>query len=160
MHRSKCERGIEASASRFSLDRCNWFNVHRWMRAHCRRRRIWYSCVCLRRGAPPGSVSRSGASLWCRQSRLCDQGLLCSEMARLTTQEGLLLDVATGGRLFVALNAGVLPTNACCTATTRVSMSCAWPSLVYDTLVDNFDELDRLDALHSEGLPVPRCNCG
>ncbi|MHB1090440.1 MAG: diaminopimelate decarboxylase, partial [Ilumatobacteraceae bacterium] len=40
------------------------------------------------------------------------KAFLCSEMARLATQEGLLLDVATGGELFVALHAGV-PANKC-----------------------------------------------
>ena len=50
------------------------------------------------------------------------------------------------------------PTRSPCTATTRASPSCAWPSpkRVRHIVVDSFDELDRLELLHAEGLPVPR----
>ena len=40
------------------------------------------------------------------------KAFLCTAMARLAHEEGLLLDVATGGELFVALNAGV-PASHC-----------------------------------------------
>ena len=40
------------------------------------------------------------------------KAFLCTAMAKLAYEEGLLLDVATGGELFVALNAGV-PANRC-----------------------------------------------
>lgn len=86
------------------------------------------------------------------------KAFLCSEMARLANQEGLLLDVATGGELFVALNAGV-PANKCVMHGNNKSLDelrMAITSGVRHIVVDNFDELDRLDALHSQGLPVPR----
>ncbi len=35
------------------------------------------------------------------------KAFLCTAMARLAHDEGLLLDVATGGEMYVALNAGV-----------------------------------------------------
>ena len=40
------------------------------------------------------------------------KAFLCTEMAKLVHEEGLMLDVATGGELFVALSAGV-PANRC-----------------------------------------------
>lgn len=86
------------------------------------------------------------------------KAFLCSEMARLANQEGLLLDVATGGELFVALNAGV-PANKCVMHGNNKSMDelrMALTAGVRHIVVDNFDEMDRLDALHSQGLPVPR----
>ena len=86
------------------------------------------------------------------------KAFLCMEMARLATQEGLLLDVATGGELFVALQAGV-PASKCVMHGNNKSLDelqMAITSGVRHIVVDNFDELDRLDDLHSQGLPVPR----
>lgn len=86
------------------------------------------------------------------------KAFLCMEMARLATQEGLLLDVATGGELFVALQAGV-PAIKCVMHGNNKSLDelrLAITSGVRHIVVDNFDELDRLDDLHSQGLPAPR----
>lgn len=86
------------------------------------------------------------------------KAFLCSEMARLANHEGLLLDVATGGELYVALNAGV-PANRCVMHGNNKSLDelrMAMEAGVRHIVVDNFDEMDRLDALHSQGLPVPR----
>lgn len=86
------------------------------------------------------------------------KAFLCTEMARLATEEGLLLDVATGGELFVALHAGV-PANKCVMHGNNKSadeLRMAITAGVRHIVVDNFDELDRLDALHTHGLPVPR----
>ena len=86
------------------------------------------------------------------------KAFLCMEMARLATQEGLLLDVATGGELYVALQAGV-SANKCVMHGNNKSLDelrMAVTSGVRHIVVDNFDELDRLDELHSQGLPIPR----
>lgn len=86
------------------------------------------------------------------------KAFLCMEMARLAAQEGLLLDVATGGELYVALQAGV-PAIKCVMHGNNKSLDelrMAITSGVRHIVVDNFDELDRLDELHSQGLPVPR----
>ncbi|NDF71690.1 MAG: diaminopimelate decarboxylase [Actinobacteria bacterium] len=79
-------------------------------------------------------------------------------MARLAHEEGLLLDVATGGELFVALHAGV-PADRCVmhgnnksTAELREAITAG----VRHIVVDSFDELDRIDALHEQGLAAPR----
>ena len=79
-------------------------------------------------------------------------------MAKLAHDEGLLLDVATGGELFVALHAGV-PASSCVMHGNNKSVDelrMAIEAGVRRIVVDNFDELDRLDALHAQGLPAPR----
>ena len=70
----------------------------------------------------------------------------------------MLLDVATGGELFVARNAGV-PASRCVvhgnnksTAELREAMAMG----VRHIVVDSFDELDRIDALVASGLSAPR----
>ena len=86
------------------------------------------------------------------------KAFLCGAMARLAHEEGLLLDVATGGELFVALNTGV-PGSACVLHGNNKSLDelkMALNAKVHHIVVDNFDELDRLDELHNQGLPCPR----
>jgi diaminopimelate decarboxylase len=86
------------------------------------------------------------------------KAFLCTAMARLAYEEGLLLDVASGGELFVALHAGV-PGDALTLHGNNKSLDelrMAIEAGVRHIVVDSFDELDRLDALHAEGLPVPR----
>jgi diaminopimelate decarboxylase len=86
------------------------------------------------------------------------KAFLCTAMARLAHEEGMLLDVATGGELHTALTAGVPPDrcvlhgNNKSTAELRMALEVGVRQLV----VDSFDELDRLDALRREGLPLPR----
>ena len=86
------------------------------------------------------------------------KAFLCTAMARLAHEEGLLLDVATGGELFVALHAGV-PADRCVmhgnnksTAELREAITAG----VRHIVVDSFDEFDRIDALHEQGLAAPR----
>jgi diaminopimelate decarboxylase len=79
-------------------------------------------------------------------------------MAKLAHDEGLLLDVATGGELFVALHAGV-PASSCVLHGNNKSVDelrMAIEAGVRHIVVDNFDELDKLDVLHAQGLPAPR----
>ena len=86
------------------------------------------------------------------------KAFLCGAMARLAHEEGLMLDVATGGELFVALHAGV-PGSACVLHGNNKSieeLKMALEAKVRHIVVDNFDELDRLDELHSQGLPRAR----
>ena len=81
------------------------------------------------------------------------KAFVCGAMARVAHEEGLLLDVATGGELFVALNAGV-PGSACVLHGNNKStdeLKMALDAGVQHIVVDNFDELDRLDALHATG---------
>ena len=86
------------------------------------------------------------------------KAFLCGAMARLAHEEGLLLDVATGGELFAALHAGV-PGERCVLHGNNKSVEelrAAITASVQHIVVDSFDELDRIEKLHSEGLPAPR----
>jgi diaminopimelate decarboxylase len=86
------------------------------------------------------------------------KAFLCLAMARLAHEEGLLLDVATGGEMHVALAAGV-PSDRLVVHGNNKSLeelAGALTAGVHHLVVDSFDELDRLDLLHAEGLPVPR----
>jgi len=83
------------------------------------------------------------------------KAFLCGGIARLAHEEGLLFDVATGGELFVVLNAGV-PADRCVLHGNNKSVEelrYAIESGVRQINVDSFAELDRLEALHAEGLP-------
>jgi diaminopimelate decarboxylase len=85
------------------------------------------------------------------------KAFLCRAMARLAHDDGLLLDVASGGELHVALSAGV-PASWCTFHGNNKSLDelrTAITSGVRNVVVDNFDELDRLDALHHDGAPRP-----
>ena len=94
------------------------------------------------------------------------KAFLCSAMASLVHEEELLIDVATGGELFVALHAGV-PAERCVLhgnnknlaelrmALTAGSQSQERPG-VRHIVIDSFDEIDRLQILRDEGLPMPR----
>ncbi len=55
--------------------------------------------------------------------RYAAKAFLCTEVARWINEEGLSLDVASGGELAVALHAGFPPSESPCTATTNPSTS-------------------------------------
>ncbi len=85
------------------------------------------------------------------------KAFLCRAIARLVHEEGLLLDVASGGELHVAMAAGV-PASACTLHGNNKSvdeLAQAIAAGVRHIVVDSFDELDRLDALHAAGAAVP-----
>jgi len=87
------------------------------------------------------------------------KAFLCRAMARLAYDEGMLLDVASGGELHVALAAGV-PAGACTLHGNNKSIAELRHGIeegVRHIVVDSFDELDRLDSLHREGIgPTPK----
>ncbi|HNI34289.1 MAG TPA: diaminopimelate decarboxylase [Microthrixaceae bacterium] len=81
------------------------------------------------------------------------KAFLCTAMARLAHEEGMRIDVASGGELFVALAAGV-PAADCVFHGNNKSveeLSTAIEAGVGRIVVDSFDELDRLDALLGSG---------
>jgi diaminopimelate decarboxylase len=86
------------------------------------------------------------------------KAFLCGAMARLAHEEGLLLDVATGGELHTVLAAGV-PGSACVLHGNNKStdeLRAAIDAGVRHIVVDSFDEIDRLESIHAAGGRVPR----
>ncbi len=82
------------------------------------------------------------------------KAFLCRAMARLAYEEGLLLDVSTGGELHVALAAGV-PASACVLHGNNKSdeeLRFAIGVGIGRIVVDSFDELDRLEGAHHDGV--------
>ena len=85
------------------------------------------------------------------------KAFLCLAMARLVDEEGLHLDVATGGELHVALVAGFPPDRIVFHGNNKSTdeLSRALEAGVGRVVVDSFDELDRVEALVASGLPAP-----
>ena len=86
------------------------------------------------------------------------KAFLCIAMARLVAEEGLDLDVATGGELHVALQAGfpaeriVFHGNNKSADELRVAVEAGVGRIV----VDSFDEILRLELLADDGAPGSR----
>jgi diaminopimelate decarboxylase len=86
------------------------------------------------------------------------KAFLCTAMARLVDEEGLHLDVATGGELHVALHAG-FPTDRIVVHGNNKSVEELDLALAVDAghvVVDSFDELDRLEGLAAARGDRPR----
>jgi diaminopimelate decarboxylase len=102
----------------------------------------------------------------CREARqafpdgvaYASKAFLCKAVARLAHEEGMHIDVASGGEMHVALTAGVpasvlvLHGNNKSEAELRYAMN----EGVHRIVVDSFDELDRIEALVAQGLPAPK----
>jgi len=86
------------------------------------------------------------------------KAFLCGAMAHLVAEEGLHLDVATGGELQVALHAGfpaalvVFHGNNKSDAELQLALHAGVGRIV----ADSFDELDRIEALVAAGAAAPR----
>jgi diaminopimelate decarboxylase len=80
----------------------------------------------------------------------------CVAMARLADEEGMLLDVASGGEMHVALAAGVPPDKLVLhgNAKSDEELVAALEVGVGRIVVDSFDEMDRLDRL-AGNRPAP-----
>jgi len=78
------------------------------------------------------------------------KAFLCVAMARLVHEEGMHLDVSTGGELHVALAAGVPPADLKLHGNNKSMAELARArQLGVRLVVDSFDELDRLERLHA-----------
>jgi diaminopimelate decarboxylase len=77
------------------------------------------------------------------------KAFLCLAMARLVHDEGMYLDVATGGELHVAVAAGVPPDRLVVHGNNKSDLELvnAIELGVHRIVVDSFDELDRLERL-------------
>lgn len=87
------------------------------------------------------------------------KAFLCVAMARLALEEGMDLDVATGGELHVALAAGADPDRLVMHGNNKSvdELARALEIGVGRIVVDSFDELDRIEALVAGGARPPRC---
>ena len=81
------------------------------------------------------------------------KAFLCTAMARLVEEEGLDLDVATGGELHVALRAGFPAERILFHGNNKSSdeLRAALAAGVGRVVVDSFDELERLELLARDG---------
>ena len=86
------------------------------------------------------------------------KAFLCVAMARLAHEEGMHLDVATGGELHVALAAGVPPERLVLHGNNKSvpELRRAREVGVGRIVVDSFDELERLTLLHADDGIVPK----
>jgi diaminopimelate decarboxylase len=86
------------------------------------------------------------------------KAFLCTAMARLAFEEGMHLDVATGGEMYVALRAGVPADHLILHGNNKseLELRTALEAGVGRIVVDSSDEIDLLEALHAEGLGPAR----
>jgi diaminopimelate decarboxylase len=85
------------------------------------------------------------------------KAFLCTAMARLVAEEGLQLDVATGGELHVALRAGFPADRTIFHGNNKSTeeLEQALDAGVGRIVADSFDELDRLEKLASDRSTQP-----
>ncbi|GMQ85339.1 MAG: diaminopimelate decarboxylase [Acidimicrobiia bacterium] len=85
------------------------------------------------------------------------KAFLCTAMARLAHDEGMSLDVATGGELSVARAAGVPAADLVFHGNNKslAELRLALEQEVGCLVIDSFDEIDRIETLIGEGLEPP-----
>ena len=85
------------------------------------------------------------------------KAFLCTAMARLAYEEGMALDVSTGGELHVCLAAGVPADRIVFHGNNKSEgeLRQAITAGVGRIIVDSFDELDRIERVVAEGLNPP-----
>lgn len=86
------------------------------------------------------------------------KAFLCRAMARLVHEAGMRIDVATGGELHVAIEAGVPADRLVFHGNNKSEweLAMALEAGVGRLVVDNFDEMSRVEALVESGLRAPR----
>ncbi|MBW3610581.1 MAG: diaminopimelate decarboxylase [Actinobacteria bacterium] len=86
------------------------------------------------------------------------KAFLCRAMAALVHEEGMGIDVASGGELHVALAAGVPAARLVLHGNNKSEgeLARALSVGVGRIVVDSLDELDRIEALVAAGAPAPR----
>jgi len=86
------------------------------------------------------------------------KAFMTTAMARLAYEEGMKLDVATGGELFVALHAGVPADRLILHGNNKsvTELAAALDAGVGQIVIDSFAEIDRIEALVEAGAQSPR----
>ena len=104
------------------------------------------------------SRCREAVALFGRHATYATKAFLCKAMAKLAHEEGMSLDVATGGELHIALEAGVPASDLVFHGNNKSvdELRFALRSGVGRIVVDSFEEIDRLERLVSAGANAPR----
>jgi diaminopimelate decarboxylase len=86
------------------------------------------------------------------------KAFLCGAMARLVTEEGLSIDVASAGEMFVALRAGVSPAKIVFHGNNKSTqeLTYALQQKIGRIVVDSLQELERLKRLAGFGYGKPK----
>ncbi len=86
------------------------------------------------------------------------KAFMTTAMARLAYEEGMKLDVATGGELFVALHAGVPADRLVLHGNNKsvAELAMALDAGVGQIVIDSFVEIDRIEELVDAGASAPR----
>jgi diaminopimelate decarboxylase len=86
------------------------------------------------------------------------KAFLSQAMAKVAYEEGMYLDVATGGELHIALAAGAPPERLVMHGNNKsdAELQAAFDAGVGRVVVDSFDELDRIEGIVSHGGAPPR----
>ncbi len=95
------------------------------------------------------AACRGAVEAWGDGVAYATKAFLCVAMARLAVEEGMCLDVSTGGELHVALAAGVDPDRLVLHGNNKSEheLAKALEVGVGRIVVDSFDEIDRLERL-------------
>jgi diaminopimelate decarboxylase len=102
------------------------------------------------------SRCREAASVFDDGVAFASKSFLCGAMARLAFEEGLCIDVATGGELDIVLRSGVPASRVIVHGNNKShdELERALSARVHRVVVDNFDEIERLRALVSPSAPL------
>jgi diaminopimelate decarboxylase len=100
---------------------------------------------------------REAVTAWGDGVAYATKAFLCTAMARLAHEEGMCLDVSTGGELHVALSAGVPASQLVLHGNNKseAELATALEAGVGRIVVDSFDEIDRLERLCAAGSSSP-----
>ena len=98
---------------------------------------------------------REAVAAWGDGVAYATKAFLCRAMARLAAEEGMHLDVASGGELHVVLSAGVPPDRLVLHGNNKSAgeLATALQVGVGRIVVDSFDEIARLGGLLESGPP-------
>jgi len=102
------------------------------------------------------SRAREAAAVFDDGVAFASKSFLCGAMARLAFEEGLCIDVATGGELDLVLRAGVPPSRVIVHGNNKShdELERAVAIGVHRLVVDNFEELERLRGLVAPDQPL------
>ncbi|MHB1930530.1 MAG: diaminopimelate decarboxylase family protein, partial [Acidimicrobiales bacterium] len=92
---------------------------------------------------------REAVAAWGSGATYASKAFWCRAMARLAAEEGLAVDVSTGGELHVGLAGGVPPERMVLHGNNKseAELAAALECGVGRIVVDSFDEIDRLERL-------------